>query len=91
MRGEDAAAREVTSKSAGSPPHARGRHAHFEDASGATGITPACAGKTIHDLDQSLTQRDHPRMRGEDFGNLPPHVKAAGSPPHARGRRLTSE
>ena len=66
MRGEDAAAKDVTSKSAGSPPHARGRRRHCEREYNCSWITPACAGKTQFDQQGAHSLEDHPRMRGED-------------------------
>ena len=46
MRGEDAAESVTKWWRRGSPPHARGRHSMRTQGFPATGITPACAGKT---------------------------------------------
>ena len=80
MRGEDALEKLSGDISAGSPPHARGRH--LKEAKGRilTRITPACAGKTPAMTLPCPTISDHPRMRGEDQREF------VGSPPHARGR-----
>ena len=49
-------------------------------------ITPACAGKTYWQARQRWDKPDHPRMRGEDGGNMLNAMVYGGSPPHARGR-----
>ena len=46
MRGEDLSLRRLGAPVPGSPPHARGRHAHLPCLIKEVGITPACAGKT---------------------------------------------
>ena len=46
MRGEDSTMRRENSTSTGSPPHARGRHDPRIREASASGIAPACAGKT---------------------------------------------
>ena len=70
----------------GSPPHARGRRDSFLKIHLNTGITPACAGKTTLVLVLTAAAKDHPRMRGEDFGTFCIQFQDGGSPPHARGR-----
>ena len=52
-------------------------------------ITPACAGKTQNFILILCTARDHPRMRGEDAPLWRPTSFGTGSPPHARGRRIS--
>ena len=47
MRGEDFARSTIASSRSGSPPHARGRRHPRIPRGHRTGITPACAGKTI--------------------------------------------
>ena len=87
MRGEDDHPVRQRRDAAGSPPHARGRPPGFPAATSRSGITPACAGKTILVDTHRESTKDHPRMRGEDpfpgRGTMPRN----GSPPHARGRR----
>ena len=70
----------------GSPPRVRGKHRHPVDAVDAAGITPACAGKTSHRSLNESTQRDHPRVCGENSLNLRLMPLAAGSPPRVRGK-----
>ena len=89
MRGEDATYRQKMSLLAGSPPHARGRRSQSRKGSRASGITPACAGKTTPAATTSPKPRDHPRMRGEDSESSQSSPIPAGSPPHARGRLST--
>ena len=52
------------------------------------GITPACAGKTRARTRTAMSDWDHPRMRGEDRFVRVVKSCSAGSPPHARGRRV---
>ena len=52
-----------------------------------TGITPACAGKTVSPGFKVPHTRDHPRLRGKDERNLYRFVRGRGSPPLARERR----
>ena len=66
MRGEDLAVEDGDFDGAGSPPHARGRRVPVGGGRGGVGITPACAGKTLHIATGDVIGLDHPRMRGED-------------------------
>ena len=66
MRGEDLCATSCTRRSAGSPPHARGRPPAGVRPVRNLRITPACAGKTQSNSKNSRGRADHPRMRGED-------------------------
>ena len=66
MRGEDWTSLLWRRRSTGSPPHARGRQVQQGSWREDTGITPACAGKTIGRSVFSTLRGDHPRMRGED-------------------------
>ena len=86
MRGEDRRANRVLGAEAGSPPHARGRHRAGLRLLNAAGITPACAGKTRTRSSGRGREADHPRMRGEDVGEVRYAAGHLGSPPHARGR-----
>ena len=86
MRGEDSRSRLAADASAGSPPHARGRHVATTFRTPCRRITPACAGKTPSRRGRSPRRRDHPRMRGEDPVGGFEASKNHGSPPHARGR-----
>ena len=54
-------------KCAGSPPRVRGKRTRRRSESVISGITPACAGKTLFRIFVSLPVRDHPRVCGENF------------------------
>ena len=70
----------------GSPPRARGRHLGAKNASGGSGLTPACAGTSPGDARLRLADGAHPRVRG-DVRCEPVQVGGVeGSPPRARGR-----
>ena len=72
----------------GSPPHTRERPLKHSWTNRKHGITPAYAGKTLHQcLPTSLT-RDHPRIRGKDYKSLLHFIMRWGSPPHTRERLL---
>ena len=88
MRGEDALVELAVGRRRGSPPHARGRRTQLWRPRFCRGITPACAGKTKDKTHAWDDDADHPRMRGEDFTRRPGTSTSAGSPPHARGRRV---
>ena len=86
MRGEDFCAVCGGAELQGSPPHARGRRGNSTTRTAATGITPACAGKTSRICLCGQPSTDHPRMRGEDSKEYERNEMIDGSPPHARGR-----
>ena len=88
MRGEKLALYLATSKTAGSPPHARGKAAVIGCHVTHLGITPACAGKSSLRRAAIGDPRDHPRMRGEKLFGDGSLSFAQGSPPHARGKDL---
>ena len=72
----------------GSPPHTRERPLKHSWTNRKHGITPAYAGKTLHQcLPTSLT-RDHPRIRGKDYKSLLHFIMRWGSPPHTRERLI---
>ena len=88
MRGEDFLHSRNRKRGKGSPPHARGRQPMTSALRLRWGITPACAGKTPTPTNPTQPSPDHPRMRGEDPTTIPVWLSPAGSPPHARGRRV---
>ena len=87
MRGEDNQPPIEKLAKSGSPPHARGRRFADPAANLPSGITPACAGKTVWSIVLRVMYPDHPRMRGEDFLHSRNRKRGKGSPPHARGRQ----
>ena len=89
MRGEDGGNLLNAMVYGGSPPHARGRLDDGRTVAPPIRITPACAGKTLLcDFPQRVGE-DHPRMRGEDVEPKAISISSKGSPPHARGRRVS--
>ena len=72
----------------GSPPRMRGRRARGVVYCCLGGLTPAYAGKTGRSSRASWTARAHPRVCGEDVGDLLVAGVVAGSPPRMRGRLL---
>ena len=71
----------------GSPPRSRGRPVLPVVHGGVGGLTRAFAGKTLA-LKRLLDSIGaHPRIRGEDCRTRLTSTRAAGSPPHSRGRR----
>ena len=49
-------------------------------------ITPAYAGKSFVCVLLSVSIRDHPRVCGEKFDQLPLEIRQKGSPPRMRGK-----
>ena len=88
MRGEQNLRMVGDTVGRGSPPHARGADKRLMGCSGASGITPACAGSSVVSVSGWWEKRDHPRMRGEQALGIPISVANMGSPPHARGAVL---
>ena len=72
--------------SLGSPPHVRGKACLLCFLPIRTGITPACAGKSLPSLFFAHTYWDHPRMCGEKHYSLKITFLSSGSPPHVRGK-----
>ena len=89
MRGEYIHSKTDNLCKPGSPPHARGIPCFSQNSRHRNGITPACAGNTSAMSSQSAACRDHPRMRGEYAFGLGAEEAGRGSPPHARGIRVS--
>ena len=70
----------------GSPPLARGKGLLLPPLVSPVRITPACAGKSIAGFPVSLSDGDHPRLRGEKRIGADGGAGAEGSPPLARGK-----
>ena len=66
MCGKDSMNSLYLASSSGSPPHVRERLLLRTNSLTADRITPACAGKTTHDIAVPQLFRDHPRMCGKD-------------------------
>ena len=73
-------------RSAGSPPRMRGKGQPLYIVVSESGITPACAGKSLVRELLLIVSRDHPRVCGE---KPMPHSfvnHSTGSPPRMRGK-----
>ena len=72
----------------GSPPRVRERLFCGSRIRPAPRITPACAGKTCHDLSKGTTNEDHPRVCGKDWELSYHRWGFLGSPPRVRERQI---
>ena len=70
----------------GSPPRMRGKGYCAAWPRPASGITPACAGKSLAANVPGQIPRDHPRVCGEKLARLYSSVPVPGSPPRVRGK-----
>ena len=70
----------------GSPPRVRGKRVAELQVFRVSGITPACAGKTVIAQLSEPDKRDHPRVCGENSIEAFIWSTAAGSPPRVRGK-----
>ena len=64
----------------------RGKGANIFIASAYSGITPAYAGKSLLNTDNTTAARDHPRACGEKPPSCPEMSTNEGSPPRMRGK-----
>ena len=85
MRGEHSRVDICFGMERGSSPHARGAPQRAICRTWSRGIIPACAGSTFKEFCRINHVRDHPRMRGEHYGELLRPYSNRGSSPHARG------
>ena len=85
VRGEQQWCRPQSGVLRGSPPRARGAGGAVTSGRRGRGITPACAGSRGSDPAARRADRDHPRVRGEQFCAASAASRPAGSPPRARG------
>ena len=72
--------------SSGSPPRVRGKAGGCRTAAASSGITPAYAGKSLLNTDNTTAARDHPRACGEKPPSCPEMSTNEGSPPRVRGK-----
>ena len=86
MCGEKAFCAAVPAVPPGSPPHVRGKGNNHSKRCRDSGITPACAGKSLCRLLNRLLPMDHPRMCGEKLRRRSSPAGNLGSPPHVRGK-----
>ena len=69
----------------GSPPPTRGTQLGTFEVPDGHRITPAYAGNTIEESWTTITNEDHPRLRGEHFSHNSTKHFDLGSPPPTRG------
>ena len=74
----------------GSPPHRRGKGFFVHLVHSFVGITPAWAGKSPDPPTPPTSGGDHPRMGGEKSKTRCIPCARRGSPPHGRGKGMTS-
>ena len=84
--GENAISPRHAHRRAGSPPRVRGKPVTATVSVTATGITPACAGKTTVTFTLSAPFWDHPRVCGENRVTIHMRDGGQGSPPRVRGK-----
>ena len=70
----------------GSPPRVRGKRVCAGIRCRASGITPACAGKTTLGNKRIAVAGDHPRVCGENTTSPFMIASVVGSPPRVRGK-----
>ena len=64
----------------------RGKQEQANDIATAMGITPACAGKTLLNIVNNFSEKDHPRVCGENNLLRLKYTWLTGSPPRVRGK-----
>ena len=75
----------------GSPPRVRGKPCAGFVWVSPSGITPACAGKTVIKICPEARGEDHPRVCGENRRDAPLKSIKSGSPPRVRGKQKGAE
>ena len=85
LRGEQSSVDMPRMRREGSPPLARGTVRISSPSCMVYGITPACAGNRSSESYVRVRNRDHPRLRGEQYAGVENAGKWMGSPPLARG------
>ena len=85
-RGEKSATQTSRFRPSGSPPHTRGKVGSYDLCDWQVGITPAHAGKSSKEMRSAVTEKDHPRTRGEKDWKSFDKYSMEGSPPHTRGK-----
>ena len=74
----------------GSPPRVRGEVLYEFVVATLHGITPACAGRSVADVQRLERAQDHPRVCGEKSRSLYGLSWKRGSPPRVRGEASAS-
>ena len=84
--GEKVERRTEEADAEGSPPRVRGKVLGWHLRRRPSGITPACAGKSLTPKRLTTSTRDHPRVCGEKGSMGASTIKSKGSPPRVRGK-----
>ena len=90
MCGEKKKVQKMQAGPRGSPPHVRGKEVHVRRWQADSGITPAYAGKRLPIRVIHSEPGDHPRMCGEKVSSTSPMKCLKGSPPHVRGKGVST-
>ena len=85
--GENMLSKPIDAVKGGSPPRVRGKPTSYGHYTSNVGITPACAGKTQLPGFWVYSDRDHPRVCGENRNRHGQQTEPVGSPPRVRGKR----
>ena len=88
MCGEKCCTRPCRDCLPGSPPRVRGKERQDGTFASASGITPACAGKSIASPFSFTLLQDHPRVCGEKPFLAAELALMTGSPPRVRGKAI---
>ena len=86
--GEKISAMDGGNGEVGSPPRVRGKEQQASQPTPLSGITPACAGKSLPPSPSCIVPGDHPRVCGEKCLQLRTKGQTLGSPPRVRGKVL---
>ena len=71
----------------GSSPRVRGKLKDIDQLMRIGGLIPACAGKTVHVFKSGTASGAHPRVCGENIGQMLGDELCEGSSPRVRGKR----
>ena len=85
--GENINARVAAWFASGSSPRVRGKHASPGSQSPGPRLIPACAGKTKMVADLNTRLGAHPRVCGENTGDVTGELSGTGSSPRVRGKQ----
>ena len=90
MGGEERPATGEYTRSTGLPPRGRGREWVFFPFLKLLRITPAWAGKRYLNIEENASNRDYPRVGGEELTAKMDRNTILGLPPRGRGRVATA-
>ena len=91
MCGEKLIVKSFLTSQEGSPPRVRGKAVKCPCDTSTSGITPACAGKSVRYPFGRLANQDHPRVCGEKGPRSYRMSVCVGSPPRVRGKGIEEQ